>query len=287
MKPAKKFNEKDVIDANRRYYNNNAKTYDNIVITNNSFTRLKKIISKILLTLNNNNLIDDDFIALDACGGTGNVSFIMNKMGHNVHLVDLSSSMIENFNKYCEKNKFSIKYFNSEINQYLISCTTKYNLIVFSSALHHLRYPNEVLINASKCLKPGGIILTIADPTLNVQRATFKIFSFFDRGINLIFRNPLELLKRLKKKIYKDKNNGKDGYMDWIAEYHAQKGIDDNALKTELTEKKLFILWHGRYTGGYNRLFQSFYKLIRMDTSFAMLISNNKYRDIKFDINLK
>ena len=280
--------ESDVIEANKKVYNENAKTYDEIVITQDSNKRLRKVIENVLTIFYHNENISEDFLALDACGGTGNVSFIINDMEYDVELVDLSSVMIDNFKNYCNKKGINIKSYNVEINQYLENSDKKYDLIVFSSALHHLRYPDKVLINAAKCLKPGGIILTIADPTINIQKFTFKLLSFIDRGINLSIKQPSELIRRIKKKIFIESNNNQNKKEkvidDWVAEFHAQDGIDDLALKKKLVDKNLFVLWHKRYTGGYNNLFQVIYKVFEIDTSFSMIISNQGELHFDFDI---
>tara|TARA_B100001750_G_C15368895_1_gene526205 strand:- start:63 stop:959 length:897 start_codon:yes stop_codon:yes gene_type:complete len=280
--------ESDVIEANKKVYNENAKTYDEIVITQDSNKRLRKVIENVLTIFYHNENISEDFLALDACGGTGNVSFIINDMEYDVELVDLSSAMIDNFKNYCNKKGINIKSYNVEINQYLENSDKKYDLIVFSSALHHLRYPDKVLINAAKCLKPGGIILTIADPTINIQKFTFKLLSFIDRGINLSIKQPSELIRRIKKKIFIESNNNQNKKEkvidDWVAEFHAQDGIDDLALKKKLVDKNLFVLWHKRYTGGYNNLFQVIYKVFELDTSFSMIISNQGELHFDFDI---
>ena len=280
--------ESDVIEANKNVYNENAKTYDEIVITQDSNKRLRKVIENVLTIFYHNENISEDFLALDACGGTGNVSFIINDMEYDVELVDLSSVMIDNFKNYCNKKGINIKSYNVEINQYLENSDKKYDLIVFSSALHHLRYPDKVLINAAKCLKPGGIILTIADPTINIQKFTFKLLSFIDRGINLSIKQPSELIRRIKKKIFIESNNNQNKKEkvidDWVAEFHAQDGIDDLALKKKLVDKNLFVLWHKRYTGGYNNLFQVIYKVFEIDTSFSMIISNQGELHFDFDI---
>ena len=280
--------EEDVIEANKKVYNESAKTYDEIVITKDSNKRLKKVIENVLNVLKKNKKISNEFLALDACGGTGNVSFIINNLGYNVQLVDLSFAMVDNFNNYCKNNGINIKSYNVEINQYLENCDTKYDLVVFSSALHHLRYPDRVLFNAAKCLKPGGIILTIADPTINIQKFTFKLLSFIDRGINLSIKQPSELIRRIKKKIFIESNNNQNKKEkvidDWVAEFHAQEGIDDLALKKKLVDKNLFVLWHKRYTGGYNILFQVIYKVFKLDTSFSMIISNQGELHFDFDI---
>ena len=45
------FTETDVIAANKKVYNENSKSYDQIVITKNSNKRLRKILENVLIVL--------------------------------------------------------------------------------------------------------------------------------------------------------------------------------------------------------------------------------------------
>ena len=83
------------------------------------------------------------------------------------------------------------------------NCDTKYDLAVFSSALHHLRYADRGLFSATRCLNKGAIILTNADPTINIQQFSYKLLSFIDRGINLSIKQPVELISRIRKMIFR------------------------------------------------------------------------------------
>jgi len=285
-----RYSEEEVIAANKKVYNENAKSYDQIVLTKSSHRRLEKILSNLFNVLKKQNMINEDFLVLDACGGTGMASIIINKMGLKTHLVDLSSEMIRKFDEYCTKMGFDIKSHNSEINRFLKDNDVKYDLIVFSSALHHLRYPEKVLINAANNLKPGGMILSISDPTTNIQRPIFKILSLVDRAFNHLLKKPIELIKIISKKIANkigsNNSDKKQVVDDWVAEIHAQEGIDDYLLKEQLKENKLTILWHKRYTGGYTKIFQIIYKMLKFETSFSMIISNDNRLASKLDFEI-
>tara|TARA_Y100001970_G_scaffold266245_1_gene354667 strand:- start:7274 stop:8143 length:870 start_codon:yes stop_codon:yes gene_type:complete len=281
-----KFTEQDVIEANKRIYAKTSDLYEDIVFTKDSNKRLNMLIEhaiKILKTKKNN------ITALDACGGTGQAALLLNDLQCQTDLVDLSSSMVENMKKKCKKNKLKINFVVSEINQFLNQNNKKFDLIVFSSALHHLRYPDEVLKSAVKNLSDGGIIATISDPTKNIQRRLFKSLSFLDRMINHLLSSPINFIKILLDKLFNRKNDKEKGnkHPDWIAEYHTVNGIDDEHIIVNLIENGNHVLLHKRFTGGYTRLFQIIYKLMKMDTSFAMLISNQSYSDVNTEIDLR
>ena len=284
-KSLNQYTEKDVIAANRNVYAENATSYDDIVITHDSYNRLRLLLFKIVdLFLKNKEKI----LALDACGGSGNASFILNELGFETHLVDLSPEMIKSFNNRCRLSGIQIKTFIYEINDYFKKNDNSYDLIVFSSALHHLRFPEKVLINAIKNLTPGGLIVTLADPTINIQKLSFKIFSLFDEGFNLLVKNPKILFNRVRKKIFNSNkiSDIQGGLNGWLAEFHAQNGIDDLSLIKKINSSGNYILWHKRYTGGYTPFFQFLYRKFKLNTSFSLIISNKIYSNINIKIDI-
>ena len=279
------YSEKDVIDANRKVYTNITATYEDVVFTGDANNRLKFLLSNTIEILKETK---QDILALDACGGTGQASFMLNDLGCETHLVDLSSEMIANMKKRCSKNNIKIKTINSEINEFFKNNKIKYDLIVFSSALHHLRLPAKVLILAMESLSKGGILLTISDPTINIQKRSFKILSFLDRTFNHLLINPLVPFKLMFEKIYGNfsSKNGKERDQGWLSEFHTVYGINDEELIEELVQNKNYILFHKRYTAGYTWFFQKVYKIFKFRTSFLLLVSNEELKNIstKFEI---
>ena len=280
------YTEEDVINANKKIYTKNAETYEDVVFTKNANQRLRTLLSnavRILSTKKRN------IVALDACGGTGQASFILYDMGCTTHLVDLSSKMIKNMNIKCQQGKIEIQSFTSEINEFFQNNKIKYDLIVFSSSLHHLRYPDKVLNSAANNLSKGGIVATISDPTTNIQKLSFKTLSLFDRAINHILNSPKIFFEIMIRKLSR-KNLSKETkeiIPDWLAEFHTVYGIDDFLLANSQISNGNYILMHKRFTAGYTKLFQIIYKLLKLNTSFSLLISNESYSDINTEIDLK
>tara|TARA_Y100001968_G_scaffold253344_1_gene238996 strand:+ start:2426 stop:3277 length:852 start_codon:yes stop_codon:yes gene_type:complete len=267
------YSEKDIINANKQVYSKIARTYEDVVFTTDANSRLFLAISDCIKYLRKTK---KDLLALDACGGSGQAAFIINELGCSAHLVDLSSEMIKNSMKHFKKNNIKIKTINSEINQFLKKNEIKYDLIVFSSALHHLRHPDKILISAMKNLSEGGLLLTISDPTQNIQKKSFKILSIVDRAINHFIKNPMTLFKITSNKIsilfglkkIKPLNQG------WLSEFHSRYGIDDDNLISTLRENGNYVLKHKRYSAGYTYVFQKIYTILRYKTSFLMVLSN-------------
>lgn len=103
--------------------------------------------------------------ALDACGGSGNVSHKLLKRGVKVILCDISQELTNLCVAKTQANKSNLMVVNSEITKYLEQDVNYYNLIVYSPALHHLANFTEVLRLSLQRLKPGGIAYTVFDPT--------------------------------------------------------------------------------------------------------------------------
>ena len=131
------------------------------------------------------------------------------------------------------------------------------------------------------------MIITLADPTTNVNNSLFKLLSIFDRGLNYLFTQPELLFSKISKILLSKKANNlsKKQNSDWITEIHASYGIDDLQLIEILKEENLNAVWHDRYTGGYTKIFQFIFKILRFDTSFSLVLSNHKYSTFNLSID--
>ncbi len=132
------------------------------------------------------------------------------------------------------------------------------------------------------------MIVTVADPTVNIQKLLFKVCSLLDRGLNILVKNPKLLFVRVINKIFNSNkinpNEKRDNSNSWLAEFHTQYGIDDISLKKIIISNGNYILWHKRFTGGYTPFFQFLYRRLRLNTSFALIISNTSYPNININV---
>ena len=138
--------EQKVIQANADYYNKSAKSYDKIVINKKSHNRLRKSIEYSVRQVSK---LKSDIKALDACGGTGNASLILNELGCDTHLVDLSQGMIDAFKILCKKQR------NAERT---MGCDRHLRMSLVVSALahaargrNHLNQPRAVVAQVHWC----------------------------------------------------------------------------------------------------------------------------------------
>ena len=217
-------------------------------------------------------------------GGTGNASWLLDDMGCNVTMIDISPAMVREFDARCQREGRSIDAECVDLVEYLDSSSSddKFDVIVFSSALHHFRYPDQVVERSMGLLAPGGIIVTVADPTRRVGARWFRACSLADRQTHLLLSDPAALAGKLAKKLGlgRTSNGASASNVGRVAEFHSALGIDDVSLAASIKALGGAVLMHRRYTAGYTWPFQQLYRLVSADTSFCMLISNRPSVDL-------
>src|SRR4051812_38698711 len=162
-----------IAEANRKFYASSAGLYDATECCVNS-PQTQQVLSKDL----------DDLVALlknrapvkalDACGGSGNIALKLLRLAVDVTLADISPELFLIFAEKCRKAGWEPKIINGEIASILSSAGPSYDLIVFSSALHHLQNIPFVLELAYRRLAPGGLLFTSFDPT---SRASLSLIT--------------------------------------------------------------------------------------------------------------
>ena len=180
--------------------------------------------------------------AVDLCGGAGKAAFVMKSCSPDcrVTLVDLSEKMLGVARERIERDKIEgVDVVLADAFSFLES-EAEYDLIVFSSAIHHFKEPLNLLQNAAARLSENGVIITIADPTTITKSRRYKFFLF------------LAASSQHKKEIIKQKFSGsKDSNSDFdMAEYQTYTGIDDRKLAREVRDIGLSPLVHLRYPAG-------------------------------------
>lgn len=127
-----------VAEANRQYYAEAAGLYDSTescVVDHLLQTRLESNLDTILSLI----LVPRSSIhALDACGGSGNVAMKLLDRGVQVTICDVSPDLLRIFEQRLRQSGFEANIVESEIGAFLHETKQQFNVIVFSSALHHL-----------------------------------------------------------------------------------------------------------------------------------------------------
>ena len=226
--------------------------------------------------------------ALDACGGTGNAALRLQALGCDTHLVDISEEMVAYYRRQCESRGYPASAESGEILSFFRNNTRKFDLIVFSSALHHLEDPLLVLRQAQTALSPGGLIVTVFDPVR--ATAAEKIIAEPVRLLNRAISEPRKIVSGLGKVAKRLMRGGSrvkhdqtaqlaltEENVGFIAEFHGDRGIDDVALAREIEQTgKLRVLHHDRHSQRIGILAPHVRKLLGRPSNFRFLLQNTQ-----------
>jgi ubiquinone/menaquinone biosynthesis C-methylase UbiE len=223
-------------------------------------------------------------VALDACGGAGNAALKLLAVGCETLLADFSSPMIRLFEGECRKQGFAPRTYCGEIGQFFAHNQELFDLIVFSSALHHIEDPVLVLQLAQKNLAPRGLIVTIFDPVRQPwwKNLILEPARLADRALSnpkLIVTRCLPVCKRWwrgsGKKDQGESLNVSDENLGNMCEFHGDLGFDDRDLVRRIESiAPLRALYHDRYNEGNGYFFRLATWLIRAKTRFKLLLQN-------------
>ena len=137
---------KKIRDENIRVHSKEAEVYD--AIHSDIFNKYeqKKTIKDIEFIARH--ISTKDPSALDIGCGTGNLSLKLLKCGFSVVGVDISKEMLDILRNKT-KNR-SLKLVESDVDSFISKCKEKYDVIAFSSVLHHLPDYLETIENITK-----------------------------------------------------------------------------------------------------------------------------------------
>ncbi|MGE5422604.1 MAG: class I SAM-dependent methyltransferase [Ignavibacteriales bacterium] len=277
--------EADILEANINKYND-----DNIINYYNAFEDTKytyieyDVIFKAVMEALSRSL-GRSIKAVDMCGGAGKAAFTMKQCdpASEISLVDLSEKMLGIAHKrMIEEGAGEIRIVQADAFSFL-ETAEQYDMIVFSSAIHHFKDPIKLLATAAERLSPQGIILTIAEPTPIIQTKRFKLMTFLFGHKEYKYA----VVKRWVKNALSPGDTAADDEFFDIAEYQAYKGIDDIALSSQLNSAGLYPLIHLRYPAGEPSMLKIM-PYIGLNWSFSLILRKGQYpEDSRLSLELQ
>jgi 2-polyprenyl-3-methyl-5-hydroxy-6-metoxy-1,4-benzoquinol methylase len=225
--------------------------------------------------------------ALDACAGSGNVAFKLLRLGIDVTVVDASEDLLNILRKKCSDLPYLPTIYCDEIASFFDEKNDEYDLIVFSSALHHIQDVKSVLRLAYSKLKRGGFIFTIYDPSWqkDVSWLGKKILRL-DYLLHKVRKQPKKILSVVSRKNLKAQNscfkkrtksivnhNISDEALGTLTEYHVNLGINDIELVKYLRDLGYEVLWHKRYVSARHTASQWLLTMLGDKNHFKLLIT--------------
>ncbi len=276
-----------VAEANRLNYASGSAAYVEHTECVNATDAQQALIDHIKEAIKVRGSLEAPLRALDACGGSGNAAIKMQELGCVTTLADISPELIAIYGKECEKRGFECDAMTGEIGAFLLETDKVFDLILFSSALHHLQDPALVLKLAGDRLAPGGVIATIFDPCPLSRRARMVTEPL--RMLRRAVREPKLILTRfgaVTHRIMKKKSMKKvdvesveltDENIGIYAEFHGQSGVDDFTLIQRIEETTpLRVVQHRRYIGHVTRLARIWLSLLHSPNRFTLILQKQK-----------
>jgi 2-polyprenyl-3-methyl-5-hydroxy-6-metoxy-1,4-benzoquinol methylase len=263
-----------VISANVEFYKDIAKKYDNYeaCASEEYFQHILEFDVEKMESL----LTNHDIHCLDCGGGSGNLTLKMLKRGWAVTVVDVSPDMLEISKAKVASHGYKAEFVNDSIEHFLADSERVFDVITFSSVLHHLYTPLKVVNDIANRVKAGGFFYSNFDPVLPSSRLLATCFYNLDTILAKMHNDRSDLLPGIGRRLRKF-FIGRDSLHSRsiaspgdLAEYHARVGLDDISIERTL-EQNGFIVERERYAAARTKLMQVMNRYLHATLSFKIL----------------
>jgi len=221
---------------------------------------------------------------LDCGGGTGNLALKMLARGWNVTVVDVSAEMLAVLKEKARAACHSPRLVHSSIERFLEERNETYDLVAFSSVLHHLYSYASIVQQAAAAVCPDGIFYSNYDPIVPQTPFWARAFNTLDIAVAKTMFDPADVLPGIGRRFLKAFTRidplfrRKLVSAGDLAEYRAHTGVDDAEVIRLLRINGFAIVEHLRYPTGRTRAvrllnekfrFLEYFKIIaRRDSGF-------------------
>lgn len=214
---------------------------------------------------------------LECGGGTGNLTLKMCARGWQVTVVDVSDHMLALLKTKAEAQGQSPELIHMPIERFLETCSESYDLVAFSSVLHHLYCYSSVVAGVVRHVRPGGVFYSNYDPLPPRSPFWSRAFNNFDIGIAKLLFDPADVLpgiaRRLRKLILRRDSmfcRAVAGPGD-LAEFHVGTGVNDKQILELLQNSGFSLVQHQRFATGRTTLSQLLNERLRFFESFKII----------------
>jgi 2-polyprenyl-3-methyl-5-hydroxy-6-metoxy-1,4-benzoquinol methylase len=213
---------------------------------------------------------------LDCGGGTGNVTLKMLSRSWRVTVVDVSADMLEILERKVYSSGACATFLNESVESFFSRSNETFDVISFSSVLHHLYSPLDAVKTAAQQVSPQGFFYSVFDPVppsshfaagCLLSLDTFLAKLLHDRGD--IFPGVARRMRKLiaARETAHDRAVVSAGD---LAEYHALEGIDDTAIESLLIQAG-FQVDRKRYPVGRTGLMRQVNHYLQLVLNFKIL----------------
>ena len=256
-------------EANRTLYGEIARTYDRseeCVVDERLRGRLRRSLGRAVDMTGRD---AGSVRALDAGGGSGNASLLLLELGIRPLVVDVSPEMLAILGEKALALGQPPECMVADLGEFLMRDRRTWDLIVFSSVLHHLEDPLTVLRLARDRVGPGGVIVTMFDPTkAGILGARLRRVDYM---LHVVLRTPGRLPRLLTKLPRRGAEAGLRS-VGPLAERHATTGIDDFAIRGEFERAGWLVAEHDRRFESRFAVTRGLFRVLGRHSSFSFLL---------------
>src|SRR5260221_1197958 len=155
-----------VIVANKEFYKQIARKYDDYEACASDAFFQRWIEDDLKIVEHKLPKRGDAVRCLDCGGGTGNVTLKMLRRGWRVTVVDVSADMLAILERKVRFAGSSATFLNQSVESFFSRSEETFDLISFSSVLHHLYSPLNTIKAAAERISPQGFFYSSFDPVL-------------------------------------------------------------------------------------------------------------------------
>jgi SAM-dependent methyltransferase len=185
-------------------------------------------------------------------------------------LVDVSPRMVDLWREKADRLGVQPEVEISALESFFSTDEREWDVIVFSSVLHHLEDPAGVLLGAARRLAPGGTIATIFDPLHATPiRALIRRLDYIAW---LVRHSPSSLASIVGRRVGIGRSEPAGENVGAMAERHAMTGLDDRALIGALAGEGLVLIHHERPYHARLRAMRGLARILRTPTNFSLVL---------------
>ncbi len=218
---------------------------------------------------------------LECGGGTGNLTLKMCARGWDVTVVDISEHMLDLLKEKALTKGYSPALVRSSIERFLEVTRKSFDLVAFSSVLHHLYSYTSVVERAASHVRFGGFFYSNWDRTIprnpfcrcafdSIDTAAAKLMFDPKDVLPGIWRRTRKLFRRHDSQFARPVVSAGD-----LAEYHAKTGVDDGQILRLLQVSGFSIVEHQRFATGRTNFFRCMNERLRLLESFKIIARRN------------
>ena len=214
---------------------------------------------------------------LECGGGTGNLTLKMCKRGWAVTVVDVSEKMLGLLRQKAQAHGYSPTLILSPIEGFLETAGESYDLVAFSSVLHHLYSYEPVVDRALKLLGLHGVFYSNYDPLAPRSPTIARLFDSFDTTIAKVLFDPADVLPGIRRRLRKVFSRKDSDFARAVAsagdlaEFHARTGVDDWKILRLLQANQISLIEHRRFATGRTNFTRQLNKRLRLLQSFKII----------------